>query len=105
MYFGNRSVHFLNVRFAGVISQERITVYLLLLLNRFVVAPFSRLSLELSRWKKLTCREQAYSVVYVKATLFQDIVTGMDSEISSVVQMLVAYVREIKTNQLFSIFS
>lgn len=82
------------------------TVYLLLLLNRFVVAPFSRLSLELSRWKKLTCREQAYSIVYVKATLFHDIVTGMDSEIVlSVVQMLVAYVREIKTNQLFSIFS
>ena len=36
------------------------------------------------RSKKPTRREQAYSIVYAIATLFQDIVTGMDSEISSV---------------------
>ena len=56
------------------------------------------------RSNKPTRREQAYSIVYAIATLFQDIVTGMDSEISSVLQMFIAYVKEINTNQLFSIF-
>ena len=56
------------------------------------------------RSKKPTRREQACSIVYAIATLFQDIVTGMDSEISSVLQMFIAYVKEINTNQLFSIF-
>ena len=56
------------------------------------------------RSKKPTRREQACSIVNAIATLFQDIVTGMDSEISSVLQMFIAYVKEINTNQLFSMF-
>ena len=56
------------------------------------------------RSKKPTRREQACSIVNAIATLFQDIVTGIDSEISSVLQMFIAYVKEINTNQLFSIF-
>lgn len=56
------------------------------------------------RSNKPTRHEQAYSIVYAIVTLFQDIVTGMDSEISSVLQMLIVYVKEINTNQLFSIF-
>lgn len=101
--FGYRSVHFLKVRFAWVIGQEgkqsTCSCFSLsvMLCYRSVFAPPGRS-------KKPTRREQAYSIVYAIATLFQDIVTGMDSEISSVLQKFIAYVKEINTNQLFSIF-
>ena len=101
---GYRSVQFLKVRFAWVIGQEGKQSTCSCLSLSVMVCRRSAFLRPLSRSKKPTRRELAYSIVYAIATLFQDIVTGMDSEISSVLQMFIAYVKDINTNQLFSIF-